>query len=525
MRPSRSRSPSTDKPRDLRIEPRETLAEVLRERLVADRHQGLLRCPGVRRLHGPRGRARDERLHLPRGGRGRHRPCGPWRASPRTAQLTPLQQAFIDCAAFQCGFCTSGMLMAATALLEENPRPTREEVVAGLEGNLCRCTGYAPIVEAVLRGRGGGAVTGHVAKRVIEREQPPAPIGEAVPRRDGVAKVTGAARFTVDIGMPGHGARAPPALALRARAHPLASTPRRPARCPGVIAVVTADDLPDVHLVLRPRRRGPSADRHATRSATRARSSWASWRRTRSTAEEALRAGRGRVRPAARTSRPWTRRSPRARRSIHEKPGEQRAHRGFEEDIDRDHHNVCSLSRQAWGDIDAAFADGPPGGRGRVPLPDVLRVRDGAVHGGRRSGPRASSRSGRPAQHPYMVRDDLAHCFDLPLSAVRVIVPVRRWRLRLQELHQDRAADGGARAAGRPPGAPRAERRGGDPDDPRRRRRASTSATAFDRERPASWAAGRRSCSTPAPTPRTRRWSRARRPTGSAARTGSRRST
>ena len=66
-------------------------------------------------------------------------------------RLTPLQQAFIDCAAFQCGFCTSGMLMAATALLDENPHPTAAEVEEGLDGNLCRCTGYAPIVEAVLK--------------------------------------------------------------------------------------------------------------------------------------------------------------------------------------------------------------------------------------------------------------------------------------------------------------------------------------------------------------------------------------
>ncbi len=68
----------------------------------------------------------------------------------RDGVLTPLQQAFVDHAAFQCGFCTPGMLMAATALLEENPNPSRDEVVAGLEGNICRCTGYEPIVEAVL---------------------------------------------------------------------------------------------------------------------------------------------------------------------------------------------------------------------------------------------------------------------------------------------------------------------------------------------------------------------------------------
>ena len=65
-------------------------------------------------------------------------------------RLSPLQQAFIDNAGFQCGFCTPGMLMAATALLEEDPDPTREAVIHGLEGNLCRCTGYAQIIDAVL---------------------------------------------------------------------------------------------------------------------------------------------------------------------------------------------------------------------------------------------------------------------------------------------------------------------------------------------------------------------------------------
>jgi aerobic-type carbon monoxide dehydrogenase small subunit (CoxS/CutS family) len=70
--------------------------------------------------------------------------------------LSPLQQAFIDHAALQCGFCTPGMLMAATALLEETPNPSREDVVHGLEGNLCRCTGYAPIVDAVLAAAAAG---------------------------------------------------------------------------------------------------------------------------------------------------------------------------------------------------------------------------------------------------------------------------------------------------------------------------------------------------------------------------------
>ncbi len=64
--------------------------------------------------------------------------------------LHPLQQAFIDHFAIQCGFCTPGMVLAAKALLDENPNPTEEEVKLGLSGNLCRCTGYVKIVEAVL---------------------------------------------------------------------------------------------------------------------------------------------------------------------------------------------------------------------------------------------------------------------------------------------------------------------------------------------------------------------------------------
>lgn len=66
-------------------------------------------------------------------------------------RLDPIQQAFIDEFAFQCGFCTPGMIMAAKVLLDENPRPTREQIVHHMDGNLCRCTGYVPIIKAVQR--------------------------------------------------------------------------------------------------------------------------------------------------------------------------------------------------------------------------------------------------------------------------------------------------------------------------------------------------------------------------------------
>jgi len=64
-------------------------------------------------------------------------------------KLDSLQQAFIDHHAIQCGFCTPGMLMSAKALLIHNPHPSREEIKTALEGNLCRCTGYEQIIEAI----------------------------------------------------------------------------------------------------------------------------------------------------------------------------------------------------------------------------------------------------------------------------------------------------------------------------------------------------------------------------------------
>lgn len=64
-------------------------------------------------------------------------------------QPDPLQRAFVDHGAIQCGFCTPGSIMSATALLGRNPRPSREEIKEALSGNLCRCTGYKKIIEAV----------------------------------------------------------------------------------------------------------------------------------------------------------------------------------------------------------------------------------------------------------------------------------------------------------------------------------------------------------------------------------------
>ena len=79
----------------------------------------------------------------------------------RNGELHPLQQAFVEYGAVQCGFCSPGMILAAVELLRRNPTPSREDIRSGLSGNLCRCTGYHMIVDAV-----------EAAARVLRQERP-----------------------------------------------------------------------------------------------------------------------------------------------------------------------------------------------------------------------------------------------------------------------------------------------------------------------------------------------------------------
>ena len=151
--------------------------------------------------------------------------------------LHPVQQMFIDYGAVQCGFCTPGMILSAVALLAQEPRPSREQILEAMEGNLCRCTGYSNILEAV-----------EAAAAVLRGERLPSVqegqiIGGSQTRVDASDKVTGAALYAEDIWMPGLLFAAlvrspvPHARVLKVDAGPAM-------RLSGVVRVVTAADIP-----------------------------------------------------------------------------------------------------------------------------------------------------------------------------------------------------------------------------------------------------------------------------------------
>jgi len=139
----------------LEVRPNETLAEVLRVRLaltgtkVSCDAQVCGTCTVLLD-----GRAVSSCTLLAADADGRSVTSVEGLADPESGTLSRLQRAFIGHAAFQCGYCTPGFLMSATALLAEIPNPSRQQVIDYLEGNICRCTGYEAIVDAVLDAAG-----------------------------------------------------------------------------------------------------------------------------------------------------------------------------------------------------------------------------------------------------------------------------------------------------------------------------------------------------------------------------------
>jgi carbon-monoxide dehydrogenase small subunit len=132
------------------VKPTETLVDVLRDKLDltgTKKACGLGDCGACTVLMD--GKAVNSCLILAMDAQG-HEITTIEGLEKKDGTLHPLQEAFVENGAVQCGFCTPGMVLSAKALLDENPSPTEEEVRRALAGNLCRCTGYAKIVQAVL---------------------------------------------------------------------------------------------------------------------------------------------------------------------------------------------------------------------------------------------------------------------------------------------------------------------------------------------------------------------------------------
>ncbi|GIK42587.1 MAG: selenium-dependent xanthine dehydrogenase [Chloroflexota bacterium] len=152
-------------------------------------------------------------------------------------QLHPIQQAYIDQGATQCGFCTPGFIMATKALLDENPNPTLEEIYDSHRWNICRCTGHNAIVRAIQR------VAGQEVPSLPSVKQPLNAVSRPLPRPDAVDKVTGKGIYADDLYIEGMLY----ARALRS-AYPHARLVKvdvsKAKALPGVVAVLTADDIP-----------------------------------------------------------------------------------------------------------------------------------------------------------------------------------------------------------------------------------------------------------------------------------------
>jgi 4-hydroxybenzoyl-CoA reductase subunit alpha len=173
----------------------------------------------------------------------------------KRGELHPIQQAFIEKGAIQCGYCTPGMIMRTKTILDKNPNPSEDEIKKELSGNLCRCTGYTKIIEAVKTA--GEYMKGNIPNKLEFFPQKSAidlsVVGKRLPKIDAPDKATGRAIYTDDISLPNmiYGK-----LLLSAVPHAYIKSidTSRAKALPGVKAVMTGADVPDVRWGTSPAR-------------------------------------------------------------------------------------------------------------------------------------------------------------------------------------------------------------------------------------------------------------------------------
>jgi 4-hydroxybenzoyl-CoA reductase alpha subunit len=173
----------------------------------------------------------------------------------RQGKLHPLQRAFINHGAVQCGFCTPGMILSAYALIERKPNPSDEEIKQALSGNLCRCTGYVRIIDAIRNWQ----KYQHTQESSLDPQDLDkfTTVGKSFPRVDAADKVTGRAKYTADLYFANmlHG-KILTSPTAHARIKSIDTS--RAAALPGVKLVLTAKDVPDITYGINP----PRYDEH-----------------------------------------------------------------------------------------------------------------------------------------------------------------------------------------------------------------------------------------------------------------------